>query len=86
MHSGKGIQLEDTPSYKKLVSAWIVSAAIKQQSGSQEPVVECGIEKHYTSLCPEDSQPASRLPVVSNTVTTQATEGVPTVPTVATFQ
>ena len=41
--------------------------------------------KHHTSLCPGDSQPASPLPVASNAVTTQVTEGVPTVPAVATF-
>ena len=41
--------------------------------------------KHHTSLCPGDSQPAPSLPIAGNTVTTQVTESIPTVPAVATF-
>ena len=41
--------------------------------------------KHHTSLCPGNSQPASPLPVAGNTVTTHISEGIPTVPAVATF-
>lgn len=41
--------------------------------------------KHHTSLCPGDSHPALPLPVAGNAVTTQVTEGTPTVPAVATL-
>ena len=47
-------------------------------------VTECKSRK-LCGVCPGDSQPALPLPEAGNAVTKQGTEGMPTVPSVATF-